>query len=145
MGTLKSTLIKTRLPERSTSVIDNLLAMDMVVDDGESQEGDDQRQDQFLLLTAIMEAGSTPAPGNSLGLDIEIQNLSIGDDGTIPVPEPSEQPPKDGTTDATKKAEKKKPYVNMDRHMTGSNPRVKTVLISLTEQIYNLFVGETKR
>ena len=73
-----------------------------------------------------MEVASTPAPGNSLGLDI--QNLSIEDDGTIPAPEPSEQPteiPKDGPTDTAKKAEKKKPYVNTDRHMTGSNPRVK--------------------
>ena len=88
-----------------------------------------------------MEAGSTPAPGNSLGLDIEIQNLSIGDDGTIPAPEPSEQPAhalKNGMTDATKKVEKK-PYVNADRYMTGSNPRVKVDLIHLPEQIYNRF------
>lgn len=73
-----------------------------------------------------MEAGSTPFRGNSLGLDI--QNLSIEDDGTIPAPEPPEQladTQKDGPTDTTKKAEKKKPYVNADRHMTGSNPRVK--------------------
>lgn len=94
-----------------------------------------------------MEAGSTPAPGNSLGLDIEIQNLSIGDDGTIPAPEPSEQQahaPKNGMTDGTKKAEKK-PYVNADRHMTGSNPRVKIVPIHITEKIYNPFAGETER
>ena len=92
-----------------------------------------------------MEAGSTPAPGNSFGLDI--QNLSIEDDGTIPAPEPSEQSHarKDETTDATKKAEKKKPYVNADRHMTGSNPRVKIVPKHLTERIYNPLVGETKR
>lgn len=93
-----------------------------------------------------METGSTPVPGNSLGLDIE--NLSIGEDGTIPAPEPSDQPdhaPKDETTDATKKVDKKKPYVNADRHMTGSNPRVKTVPIHLTEQIYNRLLGETKR
>lgn len=73
-----------------------------------------------------MEAGSTPAPGNSLGLDI--QNLSIEDDGTIPIPEPPEQAghtSKNGSTDTANKAEKKKPYVNSDRHMTGSNPRVK--------------------
>lgn len=95
-----------------------------------------------------MEAGSTPAPGNSLGLDIEIQNLSIGDDGTIPAPEPPEQSahtPKDEVTDTTKKAEKKKPYVNADRHMTGSNPRVKTAPIHLTEQIYNPLIGQAKR
>ena len=92
-----------------------------------------------------MEVASTPAPGNSLGLDI--QNLSIEDDGTIPAPEPSEQPahvPKDGPTDATKKGEKKKPYVNTDRHMTGSNPRVNTVRILLTERIYNPLAGETE-
>lgn len=91
-----------------------------------------------------MEAGSTPVPGNSLGLDIG--NLSIGEDGTIPAPEPSEQPaqpPKNGTTDTTKKGEKK-PYVNADRHMTGSNPRVKIVPIHITEQIYNVLTGETK-
>ena len=91
-----------------------------------------------LTLTAIMETDSTPAPGNSLGLDI--QNLSIEDDGTIPAPEPSEQPAhpsNNGPTDATKKVEKKKPYVNADRHMTGSNPRVKIVPIFLTEQIHN--------
>lgn len=34
MGTLKSTLINTRLPLRSMSTIDNLFAMDMAVDDG---------------------------------------------------------------------------------------------------------------
>ena len=94
-----------------------------------------------------MEAASTPAPGNSLGLDI--QNLSIEDDGTIPAPErePSEQPevPKDGPTDAAKKADKKKPYVNTDRHMTGSNPRVNIAPILLTEQIYNSLAGETER
>ena len=93
-----------------------------------------------------MEADSTPAPGNSLGLDI--QNLSIEDDGTIPAPEPSEHPahvPKNEPTDAAKKAEKKKAYVNADRHMTGSNPRVNTVPILLTEQIYNALVGETER
>jgi len=92
-----------------------------------------------------MEAASTPALGNSLGLDI--QNLSIEDDGTIPAPEPSEQPahtPKNGSTDTAKKAEKKKPYVNADRHMTGSNPRVKIVPIHLTKQIYNPLAGETK-
>ena len=80
---------------------------------------------------------STPAPGNSLGLDI--QNLTIEDDGTIPAPESSEQPvdfPKDGPTDTAKKAEKK-PYVNADRHMTGSNPRVNIVPTLPTEQIYN--------
>jgi hypothetical protein len=33
IGTLKSTLTSTRLPLRSTSVIDNLFAIDMVVDD----------------------------------------------------------------------------------------------------------------
>ena len=79
-----------------------------------------------------MEVASTPAPGNSLGLDI--QNLTIEDDGTIPAPEPSEQPAHistDGPTDTAKKAEKKKPYVNADRHMTGSNPRVKIVRILL--------------
>jgi len=93
-----------------------------------------------------MDAASTPAPGNSLGLDI--QNLSIEDDGTIPAPEPSEQPAhasKDGPTDTAKKVEKKKPYVNADRHMTGSNPRVKIVPILLTEQIYNPLAGETER
>jgi len=92
-----------------------------------------------------MEAASTPAPGNSLGLDI--QNLSIEDDGTIPVPESPEQPadaPKDEPTDTAKKAEKKKPYVNADRHMTGSNPRVKIAPILLTEQIYNPLAGETE-
>lgn len=81
-----------------------------------------------------MEVGSTPTLGNSLGLDI--QNLSIEDDGTIPAPEPSEQPvrtPKNETTDATKKTEKKKPYVNTDRHMTGSNPRVRIIPIHLTK------------
>lgn len=91
-----------------------------------------------------MEADSTPAPGNSLGLDI--QNLSIEDDGTIPAPEHPEQPgpaPKNEPTDA-KKAEKKKPYVNTDRHMTGSNPRVKIVPIS-NRKIYNPLAGETKR
>jgi len=79
-----------------------------------------------------MEAASTPAPGNSLGLDI--QNLSIEDDGTIPAPEPSEQSAhasNDGPTDTAKKGEKKKPYVNADRHMTGSNPRVKIAPIHL--------------
>jgi hypothetical protein len=79
------------------------------------------------------QTGSTPAPGNSLGLDIEIQNLSIGDDGTIPAPESSEQPvhaSKDGTTDTKKNAEKKA-YVNADRHMTGSNPRVQFIPIHL--------------
>ena len=94
-----------------------------------------------------MEAGSTRAPGNSPDLDIKIKNLSIGDDGTIPAPEPSEEPAhtlRNGTTDATKKAEKK-PYVNADRHMTGSNPRVKTVPIHLTERICNPLTGETKR
>jgi hypothetical protein len=93
-----------------------------------------------------MEAGSTPAPGNSLGLDI--QNLTIEDDGTIPAPESSEQSvpaSKDGSTDETKKAEKKKPYVNADRHMTGSNPRVNSVPIHLIEQIYKHLAGETKR
>ena len=45
MGTLKSTLINTFLSLRSTSVIDNLFAMDMVAGDDESQG--DQRQDQF--------------------------------------------------------------------------------------------------
>ena len=92
-----------------------------------------------------MEVASTPAPGNSLGLDI--QNLSIEDDGTIPAPEPSEQPAhtsKDGPTD-TPKVEKKKPYVNADRHMTGSNPRVKIVPILLIGQICNHLAGETER
>ena len=81
-----------------------------------------------------MEGASTPAPGNSLGLDI--QNLTIEDDGTIPAPEPSEQPahvPKDGPTDTTKKAEKNMTYVNADRHMTASNPRVNIVPMPLTK------------
>ena len=92
-----------------------------------------------------MDAASTPVPGNSLGLDI--QNLTIEDDGTIPAPESSEQPvdvPKDGPTDTAKKAEKKKPYVNADRHMTGSNPRVNIVPTLLNEQIYNGLAGETE-
>ena len=93
-----------------------------------------------------MDAASTPAPGNSLGLDI--QNLTIEDDGTIPAPESSEQTahvPKDEPADTAKKVEKKKPYVNADRHKTGSNPRVNIVPILLTEQNYNPLAGETER
>lgn len=40
MGTLKSTRMRTRLPLRSRSVMESLLAMDMVVAEGEERGGD---------------------------------------------------------------------------------------------------------
>lgn len=78
---------------------------------------------------------SKPAAENALGLDL--QNLAIQDD--LPAIEPvSDQitgdvdpaTPQDDDDDSANKPEKrKKPYINTDRYLTGSNPRVSGLLL----------------
>lgn len=66
MGTLKSTLINTLLPLRSTSVIDNLFAMDMV-EDGESQG---------IREVTSVEIDLTPDRDHGDGIDASSRKLA---------------------------------------------------------------------
>jgi hypothetical protein len=75
---------------------------------------------------------STPAPDNSLGLDLT--NLDIKDD-QLSSSSPAEHAPNDAATNASDEKQEvdkdsgskkeKKRYNNADRHLSGSNPRVR--------------------
>lgn len=86
--------------------------------------------DPFIFFTM---SDSKLAAENALGLDL--QNLAIEDDLLAVEPgsgqnthgmDPATLP--DDDDDSNKPEKRKKPYINTDRYLTGSNPRVSSFI-----------------